>query len=95
MKVELDGQKILTEKDFHAELSKALDLPRHYGANLDALWDVLSTDIERPITLIWMNSAYSKKAMKAKFDDILEVLQSVEKQDIEWELEDIFKLEIS
>lgn len=95
MKVELDGQKILTERDFHTELSKALDLPRHYGANLDALWDVLSTDIERPITLAWVNSAYSKEAMKERFDDILAVLQRVERQDMEWELEEVFKLEVS
>lgn len=39
--VELDGRKMDTRALAHAYLKKALQLPEHYGANLDALADCL------------------------------------------------------
>ncbi len=94
MIIELDGEKISSEGSFHSELLKSRNFPRHYGANLDALWDILSTDIERPITLVWKNSAYSKEAMQSKFDDIIAILNRVEKQDVEWKLDEVFTVKI-
>jgi ribonuclease inhibitor len=34
-------------------LVSALDLPAWTGRNLDALWDVLSTDAKGPIRIVW------------------------------------------
>ncbi|MDR2688174.1 MAG: barstar family protein [Azoarcus sp.] len=34
-----------------------MDVRQHHGRNLDALWDLLSASIERPIHLIWFDSA--------------------------------------
>ena len=38
----LDGNEIKTKADVHSKFADALDLPDHYGRNLDALHDVLT-----------------------------------------------------
>ncbi len=42
-KVKLNGKKMDTREHTHRHLQKQLRLPAYYGANLDALWDLLST----------------------------------------------------
>ena len=42
--IHLDGAKMIDKTAVHAYLKKELELPAHYGENLDALWDCLSTD---------------------------------------------------
>lgn len=39
----LDGKKMTTIEETHKYLKNALSLSPHYGENLDALWDELST----------------------------------------------------
>ena len=46
----IDGRRMTTRADAHAELARALDFPDWYGANLDALYDVL-TDLEVPVRI--------------------------------------------
>lgn len=36
----IDGRRMTTRADAHAELARALDFPDWYGGNLDALWDL-------------------------------------------------------
>ena len=51
MKFTIDGANMRTRADAHAELARALNLPAHYGANLDALYDCASTmDAELTLT---------------------------------------------
>ena len=50
MIVEIDGSNIKTEADFQGAIAKAFSLSHYYGKNLNALWDVLTCDVERPIT---------------------------------------------
>ncbi|GAX45868.1 Barstar [Tolypothrix sp. NIES-4075] len=57
MKVEIKGNKIFTINDFHRQIAKLLDLEPYYGNNFNALWDSLTTDVERPVSLIWLDSA--------------------------------------
>jgi len=42
-KAKLNGKKMDTREHAHRHLQKQLRLPAYYGANLDALWDLLST----------------------------------------------------
>jgi ribonuclease inhibitor len=42
--IELNGERMLDKASTHAYLKEKLALPDHYGENLDALWDCLSTD---------------------------------------------------
>lgn len=41
--VVLDGAEINSRAEAHDRLKQAFGFPDHYGANLDALWDLLST----------------------------------------------------
>ncbi|VWX30447.1 Barstar (fragment) [Moraxellaceae bacterium 17A] len=49
MEIEIRGNEIFSDKDFHNQLAKALNVEQYYGKNLDALWDLLSFNIERPL----------------------------------------------
>ena len=94
MKVIINGNDIKTESDFHKYIALALNFPSYYGKNLDALWDVLSTDIERPVTLVWKNSMLSQEAMGEDFIRIHDLLNRVVAQDIKWGLDEKFELRI-
>ena len=47
----IDGRRMTTRADAHAELARALDFPDWYGGNLDALWD-LTTGMDADARLI-------------------------------------------
>lgn len=94
MNIEINGEEIASEELFHNALVKALDLSSYYGRNLDALSDVLSVDVERPLILTWNDSARSRSAMGSRFDLIVEVLRQIEKQDIEIGYDEKFELHL-
>jgi ribonuclease inhibitor len=84
----LNGSTIPSLDDLYDRMSILLDLPEHFGRNLDALWDVLSTDVEGPFEIIWKNANNSKEFMGKDFDRALKLLQDLEKE------RDDFKLKI-
>lgn len=67
MKIEISGDLIVSERDFHSQLAKALGVQAYYGHNLDALWDLLSAGVERPVNLVWCNSSISKMRLGETF----------------------------
>ena len=95
MITEIDGNEIHSEAEFHKVIAKALNFPRHYGKNLDALFDLLSTDVERPLILIWKNSSVSKSAIGERFSLIVDTLQKIERQDTEWGLSEKFEFQLN
>lgn len=86
----IDGKKVRSEADFHRELAKAVCVEQFYGCNFDALWDLLSTGIERPILLRWTNSQESRTDMGEKFEKIVEILERVKHQDEKFGWDDRF-----
>lgn len=48
--IELDAEKLNDRKESHIYLAKKLNLPEHYGRNLDALYDCL-TEIDQTVIL--------------------------------------------
>ena len=48
--IELDAEKLNDRKESHIYLAKKLNLPEHYGRNLDALYDCL-TEIDKTVIL--------------------------------------------
>ena len=76
----LSGKAIRNLRDFYEEIARELPLPEYFGRNLDALWDVLTTDIEGPIELIWEDSADSQKSLGKTFDKISALLREVERE---------------
>jgi ribonuclease inhibitor len=95
MRVILDGSRVKSEDDLHRELVSLLDFGPYYGANLDALWDRLSTDVPRPVHLVWVASGISRDAMGSLlFDRVERILLNTAEQDITFNLADRFTYEL-
>lgn len=75
----LSGKSVRSLDAFYDEIARQLAFPEHFGRNLDALWDVLSADIEGPIEVVWECPGSSRLGMGRDFDRLLAVLQDVEK----------------
>ncbi|MBK5095641.1 MAG: barstar family protein [Deltaproteobacteria bacterium] len=75
----LSGKKVRSLDVFYDEIARQLAFPEHFGRNLDALWDVLTADIEGPIELVWKNPDSSRLEMGPDFDRVLAVLKDAEK----------------
>ena len=92
MIAQLNGSKIRSEAEFHGEIAAALNLGPYYGRNLDALWDVLTRNVERPVSLVWNDAETSRTNMPAAFETIVGLLRDVERQDAEYGRTDRFEL---
>lgn len=58
----LDAHKIATAADFYREFATQAKLPAHFGNNLDALWDFLTTELAGAVEIHWQDfSRYSRK----------------------------------
>ncbi|WP_090268214.1 barstar family protein [Pseudomonas panipatensis] len=90
MKITIDGHEVVTEQDFHRQLAEALGVQDFYGYNLDALWDLLSASVERPLVLVWNDHDCSRGNIPHEFDGIIEVLERVKQQDESFGWEDKF-----
>jgi ribonuclease inhibitor len=84
----LNGNAMRSLDDFYDRISTLKDMPEHFVHNLDALWDVLSTDVEGPFEIIWKNAEASKKLMGKDFDRVVKLLRNLEEE------RDDFKLKI-
>jgi ribonuclease inhibitor len=73
----LDGRAILSLSDFYNELAKALSLPGYFGHNLDALADILLTDVKGPLEIVWEYSSLSSEAMPQDYSRISTVLRHI------------------
>lgn len=56
----IDGGLMPTREEAHAYLSRRLGLPDYYGNNLDALYDILSSDFAGPARLV----VYRREALE-------------------------------
>jgi len=81
MEIKIEGSKVFSDKDFHYQLAKDLGVQQFYGHNLDALWDLLSVGVERPLMLIWRDHALYKARSKSNYAKIIDVLDRVKAQD--------------
>jgi ribonuclease inhibitor len=79
-KYKLSGKSIHSLDEFYNEIALHFNFPDYFGRNLDALWDLLTTDIKGPVELIWEESATSKKSMGKDFTRVSALLQDIEKQ---------------
>ncbi|MEU7767583.1 barstar family protein [Nocardia sp. NPDC049190] len=82
MRVTIDGTQIRTHADLHRALWGPLDFGPYYGHNLAALWDRLTTDVERPVEIVWENSGVSREMMGVEaFEAIASVLIEAAERD--------------
>ena len=82
----LNGKAIRSLDDLYDQLSIQLALPEHFGRNLDALWDVLSTDVEGPFEIEWKCADDSRKSMGKDFDRTVRLLRELEKERADFKL---------
>lgn len=90
MIIVLDGLTILSEQEFHEKIAIAFSVTVFYGNNLNALWDLLSAGVERPIDLIWKDSESSQKYMGDSYSKIINVFERTKQQDVSVGLEEKF-----
>ena len=79
-KVRLQGKVIRSLDEFYDEISRKLHFPDHFGRNLDALWDVLTTDVKGPVDLAWEDLEASQKSMGKDFERVAALLRDVAKE---------------
>jgi ribonuclease inhibitor len=71
-----------------ARLAAALEFPPHAATNLDALWDVLRTDIPGPFAIIWRDHAAARIALGAEYDRLVALFADLaaERDDVSFTL---------
>jgi ribonuclease inhibitor len=79
-KCTLNGKDIRSLDDLYDQLSSRLSLPEHFGRNLDALWDVLSADMEGPFEIEWKHANDSWKAMGKDFERAVKLLKELQNE---------------
>ncbi|WP_426349977.1 barstar family protein [Alloiococcus sp. CFN-8] len=61
----IEGALIDSREELHRIFQEALGISNHYGKNLDALWDVLTGEIDLPIRIIWRDFNITEKNIGA------------------------------
>lgn len=77
----MDGTLIKDEKDFYVVIADALHVRRNYVTNLDAVYDLFTVDVGRPIVIEWMHSQISRKSLGKRFNDIINLFDDIIKND--------------
>ncbi|WP_160688477.1 barstar family protein [Clostridium sp. C2-6-12] len=78
-KVVIQGSKLKDKNILHQILKQELKLPAYYGENLDALWDCLTTDVQLPLTIEWVDFQKSKELLGDYAENTLEIFNEAEK----------------
>lgn len=87
----INGSAIHSERDLHDFLKAQLQLGDFYGCNSAALWDRLTTDVERPVHIVWEDSESSRIALgDATFSKYVKLFNDVADQDAEYGWDDRF-----
>ncbi|UOU96802.1 barstar family protein [Chryseobacterium daecheongense] len=63
--------------DFYAQLKEKLTLPEHFGDNLDALYDVITGELEMPLHIEFVNMSVDQLEI---FEDLLTTLEDAEEE---------------
>lgn len=66
---------IRTLDQLYNELARQLGFPPHFGRNLDALWDVLTADIEGPLEIVWEDPELSRAGLGDGYARLVSLLE--------------------
>ena len=75
MEIYIDFLTIGDYEDFYAQLKEKLTLPEYFGDNLDALYDVITGELEMPLHLEFVNMSVEQLEI---FEDLLTTLEDAE-----------------
>lgn len=73
--MKIDFTDIGDYEDFYAELKKHINLPEHFGDNLDALYDSITGGVELPLELEFVNMSVDQLET---FEDLLTTLEDAD-----------------
>ncbi|MDE5491684.1 barstar family protein [Elizabethkingia meningoseptica] len=73
--VYIDFSQIGDYEEFYEQLKEKLPLPDYFGDNLDALYDVITGDIELPLHIEFVNLSVDQLET---FEDLLETMEDAE-----------------
>ena len=76
MRVLLDGRRLQSAAEVYERLAPALDFPPHFGANPDALWDVLSERGPSDLEIVWRHADRCAVALGADYPRLVAVLKA-------------------
>lgn len=76
--IQISGKRMQTIESTHRYLKRQLDLPDYYGANLDALWDLLSTKSE-PVEISLKHLAVLRHNLGDYGDKLIKVFEDAER----------------
>ncbi len=85
-KITLDIEKMKTPEAAHRYLRDALNFPKYYGENLDALNDCLG-DIDKPLLVKIPKALKSKKYLGEYGERIIEVFLFAEEENLMLKIE--------
>ena len=75
MDIYIDFLEIGDYEDYYAQLKEKLTLPEHFGDNLDALFDVITGELEMPLHLEFVNMSVEQLEI---FEDLLTTIEDAE-----------------
>lgn len=73
----IDFMEIGDYEDFYVQLKEKINLPEYFGDNLDALYDVITGDLEMPLHLEFVNLTVDQLET---FEDLLTTLEDAEEE---------------
>jgi ribonuclease inhibitor len=76
MRIVLDGRHLRSATEVYEALAPALDFPPHFGANPDALWDVLSERGPSDLEVVWRDADHSAALLGADYPRLVAVLKA-------------------
>ena len=77
MEIYIDFLEIGDYEGFYTQLKEKLPLPEHFGDNLDALFDVITGELEMPLHLEFVNLSVEQLEI---FEDLLTTLEDAEEE---------------
>ncbi len=71
----IDFTNIGDYEDFYTQLKEKIQLPDYFGDNLDALYDIISGELEMPLHIEFVNMSVDQLE---RFEDLLTTLEDAE-----------------
>ena len=75
MEIYIDFSDIGDYEDFYTQLKSKIELPDYFGDNLDALYDVLTGELEMPLHIEFVNMSVDQLET---FEDLLATMEDAE-----------------
>jgi len=72
MELTIDFSSILSMEQFYEQLKKQVELPAHFGNNLDALHDVITGELPLPASWSFTNIGLNKLE---RFEELFDMLE--------------------